>query len=97
MEFMLTQLLGSYKVEIIGILLYLSGSFINTHSEYYRHAWKLKEENKGRLYAQGLFSLAMHINYSDDILVAMSLRWGFTEKLAYLQSWQNFDILNLRT
>ena len=32
-------------VEVIGILLYLSGSYINTHSEYSRHVWKLKEEN----------------------------------------------------
>jgi hypothetical protein len=37
-------------VEIVGILLYLSGSYINTHSEYLRYVWKLKEENRGRLY-----------------------------------------------
>jgi len=55
-------------VEIIGILLYLSGSYINTHSEYSRHVWKLKEENKGRLYTEGLFSLTMHINYFGDIV-----------------------------
>jgi protein-S-isoprenylcysteine O-methyltransferase Ste14 len=56
-------------VEIIGILLYLSGSYINTHSEYYRYAWKLEEENKGRLYTEGLFGLAMHINYFGDIVL----------------------------
>ena len=60
-------------VEIIGILLYLSGSYINTHSEYYRHAWKSKEENKGRLYTEGLFSLAMHINYLGDIVLFTGL------------------------
>jgi protein-S-isoprenylcysteine O-methyltransferase Ste14 len=65
------QVLGA--VEIIGILLYLSGSYINTHSEYYRNAWKSKEENKGRLYTQGLFSLAMHINYLGDILLFTGL------------------------
>jgi len=65
------QVVGA--VEIIGILLYLSGSYINTHSEYYRHAWKLKEENKGRLYTEGLFSLAMHINYFGDILLFTGL------------------------
>jgi len=69
---------GSHKqvvgaVEIIGILLYLSGSYINTHSEYYRHVWKLKEENKGRLYTEGLFSLAMHINYFGDIVLFTGL------------------------
>lgn len=65
------QVVGA--VEIIGILFYLSGSYINTHSEYYRHAWKLKEENKGRLYTEGLFSLAMHINYFGDILLFTGL------------------------
>jgi len=65
------QVVGA--VEIIGILLYLSGSYINTHSEYYRHVWKLKEENKGRLYTEGLFSLAMHINYFGDIVLFTGL------------------------
>jgi protein-S-isoprenylcysteine O-methyltransferase Ste14 len=65
------QVVGA--VEIIGILLYLSGSYINTHSEYYRHAWKLKQENKGRLYTEGLFSLAMHINYFGDIVLFTGL------------------------
>jgi len=65
------QVVGA--VEIIGILLYLSGSYINTHSEYYRHVWKLKEENKGRLYTEGLFSLTMHINYLGDIVLFTGL------------------------
>jgi protein-S-isoprenylcysteine O-methyltransferase Ste14 len=56
-------------VEVIGILLYLSGSYINTYSEYSRHVWKLKEENRGRLYTEGLFSLSMHINYFGDIVL----------------------------
>ena len=65
------QVVGT--VEIIGILLYLSGSYINTHSEYYRHVWKLKAENRGRLYTEGLFSLAMHINYFGDIVLFTGL------------------------
>jgi len=60
-------------VEVIGILLYLSGSYINTHSEYYRHVWKLKEENRGRIYTESLFSLAMHINYFGDIVLFTGL------------------------
>ena len=60
-------------VEVIGILLYLSGSYINTHSEYSRHVWKLKEENRGRLYTEGLFSLSMHINYFGDIVLFTGL------------------------
>ena len=65
------QVVGA--VETIGILFYLSGSYINTHSEYCRHAWKSKEENKGRLYTEGLFSLAMHINYFGDIVLFTGL------------------------
>jgi len=64
---------GVGSVEVIGILLYLSGSYINTHSEYYRHVWKLKEENRGRLYTEGLFSLSMHINYFGDIVLFTGL------------------------
>ena len=60
-------------VEVIGILLYLSGSYINTHSEYYRHVWKLREKNRGRLYTEGLFSLSMHINYFGDIVLFTGL------------------------
>jgi steroid 5-alpha reductase family enzyme len=60
-------------VEVIGILLYLSGSYLNTHSEYYRHVWKLKAENRGRLYTKGLFSLSMHINYFGDIVLFTGL------------------------
>jgi protein-S-isoprenylcysteine O-methyltransferase Ste14 len=56
-------------VEAIGILLYLSGSFINTQSEYSRHVWKLKTENRGRLYTKGLFRWSMHINYFGDIVL----------------------------
>lgn len=59
------QLVG--VVEVIGILLYLTGSYINTQSKYYWHVWKLKEENRGRLYTEGLFSLSMHINYFGGI------------------------------
>ena len=61
------QVVGT--VEIIGILLYLSGSYINTHSEYYRHIWKLEEKNRGRLYTEKLFRYAMHINYFGDIVL----------------------------
>jgi len=70
-------------VEVIGILLYLSGSYINTHSEYYRHVWKLKEENRGRLYTKRLFSLSMHINYFGDIVLFTGLAM-ITHRLSML-------------
>ncbi|MCP4726323.1 MAG: hypothetical protein GY863_14865, partial [bacterium] len=49
---------GSYAqpvgfVEIAGIILYISGSFINTKSEYTRYLWKKDPKNKGRLYTGG--------------------------------------------
>lgn len=56
-------------VEVIGILLYLAGSYLNTHSEYARHVWKSKAENRGHLYTQGFFSLSMHINYFGDLVL----------------------------
>jgi steroid 5-alpha reductase family enzyme len=56
-------------IEMIGVLLYLSGSCINTFSEYARHVWKSKAENRGRLYTGGLFRFAMHINYFGDIVL----------------------------
>ncbi len=65
------QVVGAF--EVIGILFYLSGSYINTHSEYSRHVWKLKEENRGRLYTEGLFSWSMHINYFGDIVLFTGL------------------------
>jgi len=61
------QVIGIF--EVIGFLLYLLGSYINTHSEYFRYIWKCKEENKGRLYTEGLFSMSMHINYFGDIVL----------------------------
>jgi steroid 5-alpha reductase family enzyme len=60
-------------VEVIGVLIYLAGSYLNTHSEYYRHIWKLKAENRGRLYTQGLFRLSLHINYFGDIVLFTGL------------------------
>ena len=60
-------------IEVVGILLYLTGSYINTHSEYSRHVWKLKEENRGRLYTRGLFSASMHINYFGDVVLFTGL------------------------
>jgi protein-S-isoprenylcysteine O-methyltransferase Ste14 len=56
-------------LEIVGGLLYILGSYINTDSEYRRHVWKLKEENKGRLYTARLFKYSVHINYFGDIVL----------------------------
>jgi protein-S-isoprenylcysteine O-methyltransferase Ste14 len=55
-------------VEIIAIMLFLLGSFLNTGSELARDTWKRKPENKGHLYTVGLFRYSMHINYFGDLL-----------------------------
>ena len=60
-------------IEIAGIILFLVGSYLNTSSEYKRYAWKKKIENKGRLYAEGLFKYSMHINYFGDIVLFSGL------------------------
>jgi protein-S-isoprenylcysteine O-methyltransferase Ste14 len=56
-------------METVGWLTYITGSYINTSSEYRRHVWKLKEENKGRLFTEGLFRYSMHINYFGDVVL----------------------------
>jgi protein-S-isoprenylcysteine O-methyltransferase Ste14 len=56
-------------VDLVGILLYLTGSYIGTASEYSRHFWKARLENQGHLYTAGLFKYCRHINYFGDLLV----------------------------
>lgn len=55
--------------DVIGILLYLFGSYLNTYSEYLRYIWKQRPENKGRPYTQGMFKYSMHINYFGDVVL----------------------------
>ncbi|MGB5847825.1 MAG: DUF1295 domain-containing protein, partial [Ignavibacteriaceae bacterium] len=56
-------------MDLLGIVLYLTGSYINTSSELDRHRWKYMTENKGHLYTQGLFKHVRHVNYFGDILL----------------------------
>ena len=56
-------------MDLLGIVLYLTGSYINTSSELGRHRWKYMTDNKGHLYTQGLFKHVRHINYFGDILL----------------------------
>lgn len=55
-------------VDYAGIVLFAIGCFINTFSELQRHQWKKRPENKGKLYTEGLFRYAMHINYLGDVM-----------------------------
>jgi steroid 5-alpha reductase family enzyme len=56
-------------VALPGVALYLCGSYLNTASEHQRHRWKQQPENRGRLYTEGLFRYAMHINYFGDTVL----------------------------
>ncbi len=55
-------------LEVVGIALFVVGSFVNTYAEHQRRRFKRREENKGKLYTGGLFSLSMHPNYFGDLL-----------------------------
>lgn len=55
-------------IELVGIVLFAVGCFVNTYSEYRRRSFKLRAENRGRLYTGGLFALSMHPNYLGDLL-----------------------------
>jgi len=55
-------------VDVLGIVIFFIGSFLNTFGELQRDAWKKKPENKGHLYTGGLFRYSMHINYFGDVL-----------------------------
>lgn len=66
--FVLTSSAPLGWIDYAGILIFLCGSFLNTFSEWQRHQWKKKPENKGKLYTEGLFRYSMHINYFGDLL-----------------------------
>ena len=53
--------------DYIGILLFISGSYINTFSEIQRRRFKKDSLNNGKLYTLGLFKFSRHINYFGDI------------------------------
>ncbi len=60
-------------LDILGILLYISGSYLGTASEYARHLWKTRPENRGQLYTEGLFRYCRHVNYFGDLLLFAGL------------------------
>ncbi len=55
--------------DILAVLLYAIGSYLNTGSEYLRYLWKLRPQNQGHLYTRGLFHYSMHINYFGDLVL----------------------------
>lgn len=55
-------------IDLLAIVLFVTGCTLNTGGELQRHIWKQDPQNKGRLYTQGFFKYAMHINYFGDLL-----------------------------
>lgn len=54
--------------DVLGIIIFILGTYINFISEYDRYLWKLNPENKGHLYIEGMFQYSRHINYFGEIL-----------------------------
>jgi protein-S-isoprenylcysteine O-methyltransferase Ste14 len=55
-------------VGVIGIGLFVLGSYLNTWSEVQRKRFKDSPANKGKLYTEGLFRYSRHINYFGDLV-----------------------------
>lgn len=55
-------------IDIIGVLLFLLGSFINTFSEFQRMLFKKNIKNKGKIYTKGLFTYVRHVNFLGDVI-----------------------------
>ena len=54
-------------LDFLGVLLFIIGSYFNTYSEIQRKRFKDDPNNKGKIYTEGLFQYARHINYFGDI------------------------------
>lgn len=65
---------------VLGVILYVFGSCLNTYSELQRRAWKARPENAGHLYTRELFCWCRHPNYLGDTLL-------FTGFAAVTGSW----------
>ncbi len=55
-------------LDVAAVALFLLGSYLNTGSEFQRKRFKDNPANRGKLYTQGLFHYARHINYFGDVL-----------------------------
>lgn len=55
-------------VDILGIILFVVGSVLNTGGEILRNQWKKDPNNKGKIYTEGFFKYSRHINYFGDVL-----------------------------
>lgn len=63
-----TETRGIDLLDGVAMGLFLGGSYLNTGSEVQRKHFKENPANQGRLYTQGWFRYARHINYFGDVL-----------------------------
>jgi protein-S-isoprenylcysteine O-methyltransferase Ste14 len=88
-------------VAAFGLILYILGSSVNTHSELQRKRWKDRPENRGRLFTGGLFRHAMHVNYFGDELLFIGYAlltgraWALLVPFAMLAGFLFFNIPEL--
>jgi len=88
-------------VTVLGVALYVAGSFLNTGSELQRKRWKERPENKGHLFTGGLFRYAMHINYlGDEVLftgyaLITGRAWALLVPLLMLAGFLFFNVPEL--
>ncbi|MHA2008248.1 MAG: DUF1295 domain-containing protein [Promethearchaeota archaeon] len=54
--------------DLLPIGLFIFGSYLNSYSEYQRKKFKDIPANTGKIYTQGLFRFARHINYFGDFV-----------------------------
>lgn len=55
-------------IDYAAVLLFITGSILNSGSEILRDIWKRDAANKGMIYTKGFFKYSMHINYFGDLL-----------------------------
>lgn len=56
-------------LDLVALVLFLLGSFLNSFSEMQRKWWKTDPANKGHCYTKGLFGYSMHMNYFGDTVL----------------------------
>eukprot|EP01044_Picomonas_judraskeda_P035516 COSAG03_NODE_15227_length_437_cov_1.372781_1_plen_131_part_01 len=58
----------SWDVEqVAGLVIFGAGTYLNIVPETQRHLWKHKPGNRNKLYTEGWFGRARHINYFGEI------------------------------
>lgn len=62
------QSVGLDGWDVLGGALFVFGSLLNTLGEWQRRRFKAQPENKGRLFAGGLWRHVRHVNYLGDVL-----------------------------